>query len=74
VKIYCLENDSIGAAAKYTINYLLNRYGFFFDWISRSEEIKDEGLLLVYQKDNIQTNTSIPIILLGREFRLDELS
>ena len=71
--IYCLKTDSIIGAAEYSINYILNRCGFFFEWITSPKEIKGEGLLLIYQSAKIPNTYPLPAIHLHQEFKLNEL-
>lgn len=72
--IYCLKNEYISDAAEYTINYLLNRSGFFFEWINEPEDIETTGLLLVYQPGNHSLDLAIPFIHLTNYFDLSRLT
>ena len=73
MKIYCLKNEYITVAVQHTINYLLNRIGFFFDWITDPKQITDKGLLLVYQPSRTQAAYQVPTITLIKHFDLERL-
>lgn len=73
MKIYCLKNEYITVAVQYTISYLLNRIGFFFEWITDSKKIIDKGLLLVYQPNDTQGAYPVPTITLIKHFDLELL-
>ncbi len=73
MKIYCLKNEYTTAAAHHTISYLLNRIGFFFEWITDTQEIINKGLLLVYQPKDTQGAYPVPTIILIKHFDLEKL-
>ena len=55
MKICCLKNSYINTAEEYTISCLLNRCGFFFEWVSDAAAKKEEALLDSLKK--IKTDT-----------------
>ena len=73
MKIYCLKNEFISEAEEYTISYLLNHGGFFFEWITEQEKGEADGLLLVYQSENSPFDLAVPAIRLSQHIELNKL-
>ena len=74
MKICCLKNSYINTAEEYTISCLLNRCGFFFEWVSDAAAKKEEALLLIYDSEENPEKNDSGVIHLYKQFNLRELS
>ncbi|MCD4691951.1 MAG: hypothetical protein K8R79_03460 [Calditrichales bacterium] len=48
MKLYCYKNEFITPAVQYTIDFILNSLGYFYDWITDIETIPENSVLIVY--------------------------
>ncbi len=57
MQIYCIKNEFITPAVQYTLDFLLNRSGFFYRWLASGSEIINSGIILSYGKKMPPSNT-----------------
>ena len=62
MKIFCLENKHLSKPARYVLEYLLNRCGFFFEWISNPSMASAKSVVLLYAPIEEKIDLSVPII------------
>ena len=72
MQIYCTENEYITPAVRYTIDFLLNRAGFFFRWEKEETLQENSGIVLSYGKKTRFARK--PSIHLPRIYDLAKLS
>jgi peptidoglycan/xylan/chitin deacetylase (PgdA/CDA1 family) len=73
MKIYCQNNAFITEPVRYTIDYMLNRSGFFFEWMDQQKKHDATGLKLIYGPEETLTGTDKKTIYLAQYFKLEEL-
>ncbi len=82
MQIFCIENEHTTPAVRYTIDYLLERSGFFYQWKPNISGIDGPGLVLLYGNETdthkfpaIQLPAAIdPLLLPDQEITWDEFS
>lgn len=73
MKVFCFEHSPVSPATRYTINYLLDKYGFFYCWIHDVNEVDGPGIILYYGSDAPPLTTQYPVLYMVNEYDLSRL-
>jgi len=75
--VYCLENEFISPAVRYTLEFILDSIGFFFQWAAESDPLEKNSLTISYGKSS-KTNAEkasiyLPCILAPKSLHKQEI-
>ena len=72
MQIFCIENEHLDPAARYAIDFMLERSGFFYRWVQNEPSATEMGIILTYGKRN--SRLPLPSLHLPRAYNPTQLN